>query len=117
MDVEQEMQALPAPYHVAEAWGRATDAPVRRSMRRDAAGLTTALRILAQLEVEQAEDEAFLNMCATATLITISALQRRESRGGHFRSDYPDADPACARRSHITLDAAHAIRDRVLSTS
>lgn len=86
-------------------------------MRRDAAGLTTALRILAQLEVEQAEDEAFLNMCATATLITISALQRRESRGGHFRSDYPDADPAFARRSHITLDAAHAIRDRVLSTS
>jgi succinate dehydrogenase / fumarate reductase flavoprotein subunit len=25
--------------------------------------------------------------------ITRSALERRESRGGHFRDDYPDKDP------------------------
>jgi len=28
--------------------------------------------------------------------ITRSALERRESRGGHFRHDYPDKDPAFA---------------------
>lgn len=36
-DAEQEMQALPAPYHVAEALGVATGAPVLRIMRRYAA--------------------------------------------------------------------------------
>lgn len=34
-------------------------------------------------------------------LVAASALARRESRGGHFRSDFPDADPA--------LDGRHAV--------
>jgi succinate dehydrogenase / fumarate reductase flavoprotein subunit len=25
--------------------------------------------------------------------ITLSALERKESRGGHFRADFPDKDP------------------------
>ena len=40
-------------------------------------------------------------------MITISALLRRESRGAHFRTDYPN-HAAAARRSEITLDAALA---------
>jgi len=43
LDVEQEMQALPAPYHVAEALGLATDAPVLRIMRRYAAASGTLI--------------------------------------------------------------------------
>jgi L-aspartate oxidase len=31
-------------------------------------------------------------MLITASLITESALQRTESRGGHYRSDYPLED-------------------------
>lgn len=31
------------------------------------------------------------NMCETAQLIAAAALARRESRGGHYRSDYPRA--------------------------
>ena len=85
-------------------------------MRRTAAGLRQALATLVALEAAQSQDEAFLNMCATATLIATSALERRESRGGHFRTDYPQAEPALAQRSQTTLAAAHALRDRVLNS-
>lgn len=42
-DAEQEMQALPAPYHVAEALGVRTGAPVLRIMRRYAAASGTLI--------------------------------------------------------------------------
>lgn len=84
-------------------------------MRRNEAGLQLALGKLAALENTHREDEAFLNMCATATLIAASALQRRESRGGHFRDDFPQADPTQAQRSNMTLAQAHEIRADALS--
>ncbi|UWQ28194.1 L-aspartate oxidase [Leisingera sp. M523] len=82
-------------------------------VRRTAQGLKQALAAIARLEAGQAADENFANMCATATLITAAALQREESRGGHFRDDFPTADPAQAHRTRITLDEAMAIRDRI----
>ena len=33
--------------------------------------------------------------------ITRSALERKESRGGHFRDDYPDKDPAFGAFNHV----------------
>ncbi|MDQ2667289.1 MAG: fumarate reductase/succinate dehydrogenase flavoprotein subunit [Gemmatimonadota bacterium] len=33
--------------------------------------------------------------------IARSALERRESRGGHFRDDYPDKDPEFAKFNHV----------------
>ncbi|MDB4905445.1 MAG: fumarate reductase/succinate dehydrogenase flavoprotein domain protein [Gemmatimonadetes bacterium] len=33
--------------------------------------------------------------------VTRSAIERRESRGGHFRDDYPDKDPEFARFNHV----------------
>ena len=34
------------------------------------------------------------NLLAVSEAITLSALERKESRGGHFRVDFPDKDPA-----------------------
>jgi succinate dehydrogenase / fumarate reductase, flavoprotein subunit len=34
------------------------------------------------------------NLLTVSEAITRSAIERRESRGGHFRDDYPDKDPA-----------------------
>ena len=39
------------------------------------------------------------NMLAAARLIAGAALLRQESRGGHFRLDFPAANPALAQRS------------------
>ncbi|OED46476.1 L-aspartate oxidase [Rhodobacteraceae bacterium (ex Bugula neritina AB1)] len=82
-------------------------------VRRTASGLKQALATIARLEDEQATDENFLNMCATATLIAAAALKREESRGGHFRDDFPETDPAQAHRTRLTLNEAMAIRAKV----
>jgi len=36
------------------------------------------------------------NLLSVAEAVTVSALERKESRGGHFRDDFPDKDPAFA---------------------
>jgi succinate dehydrogenase / fumarate reductase flavoprotein subunit len=37
------------------------------------------------------------NLLTVSEAITRSAIERKESRGGHFRDDYPEKDPACAK--------------------
>ncbi|WP_417806307.1 L-aspartate oxidase [Thioclava sp.] len=80
---------------------------------RDADGLKTALRVIAEVEA-QACTETMHNMTATATLIAAAALKRQESRGGHFRSDFPEIDPDMAKRTKMTLAEAMQIRARAL---
>jgi L-aspartate oxidase len=47
-----------------------------------------------------------------ALLIAVGALRRCESRGGHFRSDFPASDKAFRQRHTLTLDTAlHEARE------
>ncbi|WP_408636441.1 L-aspartate oxidase [Paracoccus onchidii] len=81
---------------------------------RNGTGLRNALREIARIESRQSDCETLLNMTATATLICAAALERRESRGAHYRDDFPDQiNPAI--RSRMTLDTALAMRDALLS--
>jgi L-aspartate oxidase len=75
---------------------------------RDAAGLSCALRSLLALRGRAlaTQNLDLRNRTEAALLVAASAFRRRESRGGHFRSDFPAADPAQAHRSFITLDEA-----------
>ena len=51
------------------------------------------------------------NLLAVSEAITRSAIERKESRGGHFRDDYPDKDPAFSLFNvAVALDATGAMR-------
>jgi L-aspartate oxidase len=75
---------------------------------RDETGLSQALETLVAID-RAASLPATRNMAATALMIAAAAWSRRESRGGHYRSDYPTTDPRLAHRSAITLAEARAI--------
>jgi L-aspartate oxidase len=93
----------PAPPHVLR------DAMTRLvGLERDTAGLTEALNVIGQVERAGGNEAALLNMTAAAKLVAAAALNRRESRGGHYRSDYPDADPLSV-RTFMTLADADAV--------
>ena len=77
---------------------------------RSGQGLRRALGKIAEIETAHPDCASLRNMTATATLIVASALARKESRGGHFRSDFPECDPLRATRSRMTLTDALAIR-------
>lgn len=65
---------------------------------RDAAGLSGVLALIDRLEAENGPAAPLI----AARLIVQAALDRRESRGGHYRSDYPET-AAEARRTRVRL--------------
>jgi L-aspartate oxidase len=76
---------------------------------RDAASLAKALLTIGVIENETTGDRRLANMLTTAKLITAAAYRRKESRGAHFRSDYPTPNEALAERSYLTFADAEMI--------
>jgi L-aspartate oxidase len=52
----------------------------------------------------QAAEWETTNVHQVATALTAAAMLRTESRGGHFRTDFPATDPAWERRVLVSLD-------------
>jgi L-aspartate oxidase len=95
--------------HLPDAGARkAAIAMVRATMaanagvERNEAGLMTALDTLARVEAGADGDLVIENAALAARFIVECALRRRESRGAHFRSDFPEAESKLARSSSIT---------------
>jgi L-aspartate oxidase len=100
------LAATPAPDLAGQAMTNLRLAMARDAgITRDGAGLG---RLLAELEAVEAVHGAALPLVA-ARLVADAALARRESRGGHFRRDFPRPGPA-ARHAVVTLQGARAKR-------
>jgi L-aspartate oxidase len=73
-------------------------------IRRTGAGLSHMMDVLGRLDSEidrlptkwhkQRKNMEFANMIYSARLMCTAALLRKESRGSHFREDFPTTDPA-----------------------
>ena len=99
------------------------------SIERSQAGLDTARECLQALQYEaealvadaaadagsgeRARQHAeFLNALTVARLVTIAAMQREESRGAHYRCDFPASSDEWRRRQRLTLGSLRARRSR-----
>jgi L-aspartate oxidase len=80
---------------------------------RNGAGLEQALALVREIGEEAGDDRMVVNMALAAEIIAGSALLRTESRGAHFRSDFPNPEPALAYRSAVTLREIRATGTRV----
>ncbi|HZV77591.1 MAG TPA: L-aspartate oxidase [Candidatus Babeliales bacterium] len=71
---------------------------------RNETALRQAIGRIDELSLEFGEDAGELrNLLVVGRLIADAALARRESRGSHYRSDYPQTDEAFAKRSFTRL--------------
>ena len=75
---------------------------------RDGDDLADAIRALSMME-QSVGNIALRNMATTALIVATAAWSRRESRGGHYRADYREENPALARRTMTTLVEARAV--------
>lgn len=113
VEADNTIAHLPAPAYDPPPTALAV-ATLRKTMtmnvglERNDADLRAALAAIAQLEKANAADPDMRNMTATSMLIAGAALARKESRGGHFRSDFPQTDPAQAKRTFTTLAEVRA---------
>lgn len=115
VEMPRAVSALPAP--AARDDGAAIQALRRRMSRdvgvvRNGADLAAAAAHFAAIEADPTGSHRLRSMASVALLVSAAALARTESRGAQARTDHPDADPAFARRTFITLEEARALAGR-----
>jgi L-aspartate oxidase len=82
---------------------------------RDASGLSRAIAALSALSFDDASPLA--NRALVGLFIAASAWKRTESRGGHFRSDYPLPSSAEAHASAMDLNEARSLCKEIAHVS
>ena len=83
---------------------------------RNREGLIKALATIKRLDRISAGVAPLANMTMTALMMTSAALAREESRGGHYRTDFPLKKPDTS-RNFMTLTQAQEIADKALMDS
>jgi L-aspartate oxidase len=83
---------------------------------RDVDDMRAAIGTLAMME-QSVGNIALRNMATTALIVATAAWSRRESRGSHYRADYPSENPALAKRTMTTLAEARAVAATIAKTS
>lgn len=83
---------------------------------RDRDGLRTAIRAIAALERDNSRMR-FHNIVTTAKLIAVGAYLREESRGGHFRSAFPEQRKEWQHRTYMTLAQADEVVAELTETA
>ena len=90
-------------------------------MARTGVSRMTAPSSVATIEATLADIEAtaasphLAAMARAALFIAAAAYDREESRGGHFRSDFPGPVPTLAHRSRLTVTELRTIVNAVLA--
>jgi L-aspartate oxidase len=79
-------------------------------MLRDRDGLEAAIAALLPIA---RSGSAASDPALAALFIAVAALRRQESRGGHFRSDFPRSDPVRRRRCKLSLERNLAVAREV----
>ncbi len=89
-------------------------------LRRDAHGLERGLEELKrqlpffQSVLTKREEYEFANLLTCAVLTTESALQREESRGGHFREDFPEKNDEVWRKHTVMQRLQGTTEERII---
>jgi L-aspartate oxidase len=111
-----------APPGIATAAARASFDPVRSTavaehtrqvmwekvgLLREESSLAAAVAEIGRAAIEFADERSeAANLITAASLIAQAALARRESRGSHFRLDYPELDPLWRRHQVLIAPVA-----------
>ncbi len=82
---------------------------------RNEEGLTAAIDILENIEHGPLITPKIENMLCAAKLIATAALEREESRGGHFRSDHPQPREEFRKRSFQTREHTDRLCAKVVA--
>ncbi|MEL7274677.1 MAG: L-aspartate oxidase [Pseudomonadota bacterium] len=77
-------------------------------------GMLEGLRTILDLEAANTR-QRFENSLITAKMVAVSAIMRKESRGGHYRLDLPDENPALAQRSFLSLKQANILAQKLVA--
>jgi L-aspartate oxidase len=73
-------------------------------------GLWEARNTLVDMERVLSRTIGGRNAFELGILMVMAALRRSESRGGHYRADYPDEDPQQAMRALVVPGAVDTVR-------